>query len=247
MTKALTTQGEKSLTKTGGNAVAAFAARASTVAPTSSPISQAPRTPRVIFAMDATASRAPTWSRAQKVQAEMFRAMEGKGEVQLASYGGGAFRASAWASDARELLAAMQSVHCVAGMTQISDTLAHVARENRKQRISAAVFVGDTVEENAEALIDQARRLGTLGIPVFVFHEVGSERAEPAMRSIAAVSGGAYARFQDGDPLGDLQPLLGAVAAFADGGRAALLTYGERSGNEAVKAIGHQLKLGKPD
>jgi hypothetical protein len=176
----------------------------------------------------------------------MFRHMSGRGAVQLASFGGRSFKASAWASDAVELADEMSGIQCVAGHTQIGAVLAHVAAENRKHRVSAAVFVGDTVEEDEENLVAQARRLGALGIPVFVFHELGSERAEPALRRIAEASGGAYARLPDGDPSGDLAPLLGAVAAYAEGGKKALLRYGEQSGNAAVRAIGQQLKLEGP-
>lgn len=239
--KALMTQGGKALTGKGSSAVAAFVARAGTVSKPFAPISPSVRTPRVVFAMDATASREPTWSRAQRVQAEMFEAMSGRGEVQLASFGGSGFQASKWAADSKALLDDMLAVRCVAGMTQVGAVLRHVAAENKVARVSAAVFVGDTLEEGEGDLVAQARRLGTLGIPLFVFHEVGNADAEPALRRIAEASGGAYARFVDGDAQGDLQPLLGAVAAYAEGGRKALLAYGERSGSEAVRRIGRQL------
>jgi len=62
---------------------------------------------RLIFAMDATASRQPTWDRAQHIQARMFEAASGLGglQVQLVFYRG--FReckASAWVSDGAALL-----------------------------------------------------------------------------------------------------------------------------------------------
>ena len=45
---------------------------------------------RLIFAMDATASRQPTWDRASNIQAEMFKETEALGglEVQLIYYRG---------------------------------------------------------------------------------------------------------------------------------------------------------------
>lgn len=246
MTKAVTVQGGKAVAQSGSSAVAAFVAKAGAVAQPSSPIPPLHRVPRVVFAMDATASRQPTWSRAHRIQGSMFETMSGRGQVQLASYGGFGFTASPWADDSKELMDAMASVRCVAGHTQIGKVLAHVAQENRQTRVSAAVLVGDTMEEQEHDLVSQARRLGTLGIPVFVFHEVGNERAEPALRRIAEASGGAYARFEEGDPAGVLQPLLGAVAAYAEGGKKALLAYGERTNSEAVKRLSQQLKLTGP-
>ena len=55
---------------------------------------------RLIFAMDATASRGPTWDRACHIQAEMFKETEALGglEVQLIYYRGyRECRASRWA------------------------------------------------------------------------------------------------------------------------------------------------------
>jgi hypothetical protein len=201
--------------------------------------------PRIIFSLDATASRAPTWQRAQRVQGEMFEAMSGRGEVQLVSYSGAGVLSSRWATDSRELADDMARVHCVAGNTQIRALLRHYRQEAKGGRV-VAVFIGDTVEEDSQDLIDEARKCKLLGVPVFVFHEVGNPSAEPTLRAIAQESGGAYVRFADGDPKKDLQPLLGAVAAYAEGGRRALLKYGEQSKSEAVKALGYQLKIEGP-
>lgn len=61
---------------------------------------------RLVFAMDATASRRPTWDEAQQVQSEMFRAVEGVGglSVQLVFFRGmGECRASGWVKASRDL------------------------------------------------------------------------------------------------------------------------------------------------
>src|SRR5215469_9573859 len=61
---------------------------------------------RVIFAMDATASRAPTWDRASYVQAEMFEATAGIGglELQLVFYRGyDECKASRWVTNTADL------------------------------------------------------------------------------------------------------------------------------------------------
>ena len=84
---------------------------------------------RLIFALDATASREATWDLACHVQDEMFleAARLGGLEVQLVFYRGfGECRSSSWVRDGRELVRLMRSVRCVAGKTQIARVLRRV-------------------------------------------------------------------------------------------------------------------------
>src|SRR5436189_297054 len=77
---------------------------------------------RLLFAMDATASREPTWDHACGIQGEMFVAAEALGglDVRLAFYRGfDEFKVSRWTSDGRELARLMSAVRCLAGRTQI--------------------------------------------------------------------------------------------------------------------------------
>src|SRR3990172_2271526 len=62
---------------------------------------------RLIFAIDATASRQPTWDRAVQVQSEMFTATAALGglDVQLVYFRGfGKCRASPWIADSKDLV-----------------------------------------------------------------------------------------------------------------------------------------------
>src|ERR1700684_2473192 len=73
---------------------------------------------RLIFALDATASREPTWDRACRLQGEMFEATSSLGglEVQLVYYRGfDECKASRWLTTAPELHRAMRAVFCVGG------------------------------------------------------------------------------------------------------------------------------------
>ena len=82
---------------------------------------------RLMFAMDATASREPTWDMAARIQGEMFEATQALGglEIQLAFYRGfGEFKASQWTADEKALLGQMTAVLCLAGETQIGKVLA---------------------------------------------------------------------------------------------------------------------------
>jgi hypothetical protein len=195
---------------------------------------------RLIFAMDATASREATWDRACKLQGEMFEATAALGglDVQLVFYRGfNECKASRWLGTAAELHHAMHGVSCVGGETQIGRVLAHALREARSQKVNALVFVGDAMEEKVDALAQQAGELGLLGVPVFIFKEGGEDAAARAFRHIAALSGGAFCPFDAGSAE-QLRQLLGAVAAYAAGGRAALTDYGKRAGGAAMLLAG---------
>ena len=192
---------------------------------------------RLIFALDATASREPTWDRACRLQGEMFEATAALGglDVRLMFYRGfSECKASRWMSTAADLHRAMRAVSCLGGETQIERILGHTIAETQKRRVNALVFVGDAMEENVDRLCRQAGELGLLGVPIFLFHEGSDPRAERAFRQMAKLSRGAYLRF-DAASADRLKELLGAVAVYAAGGYRALAAYGERKGGEVLR------------
>jgi len=192
---------------------------------------------RLIFAMDATASREPTWDRAAGIQAAMFQETRDLGglEVQLCWYRGfQELHASPWCASADELLPRMTAVRCAAGLTQIARVLDHAIAEAGRGRVNALVFVGDCVEEDLDRLAGAAGKLGLLGVPAFVFQEGRDPAAERALREIARLSGGAWCPFDAASPK-VLKDLLSAVAVYAAGGRKALQDFGKRRGGEVLK------------
>lgn len=197
---------------------------------------------RLIFAMDATASREPTWDQAARIQSAMFadtRALGGLA-VQLCFYRGfQEFASSDWIGDSDTLLKRMNRVFCAAGLTQIGRVLEHAIAAAGRGRVDALVFVGDCMEENREHLADLAGRLGLLHLPVFVFQEGRDPTAERSFREIARLSGGAWCPFDANSP-DLLRDLLGAVAVYAAGGHAALTRYGQARGG-AVLQLTHQM------
>ncbi|MBL6959439.1 MAG: VWA domain-containing protein [Rhodospirillales bacterium] len=208
------------------------------------PVNKAPgRRGRLLFALDATASREPTWDRASHIQAEMFSETAALGglEVQLAFYRGfGEFKASPWTTQSDDLLKRMTSVFCLAGETQIGKVLQHAVNEHKKEKINALVFVGDCVEEDVDKLGVIAGELGILGVPVFIFHEGDDPIAEFAFKQIAKLTNGACCRF-DSSSAHVLKDLLSAVAVFAAGGRPALEDMAKKRGGEVLKLV-HQVK-----
>ena len=218
--------------------VAAFLDRVKDLAPSQARTGQG----RLLFAMDATMSRQPTWDLALGLQADMFHAVKSVGglDVQLCYFRGfGECRASKWVSDPDALANLMTKVSCRGGYTQIAKVLTHARRENEAKPIDALVYVGDCMEEEIDHLAALAGELGLLGVPVFLFQEGHDAKAERAFKEIARLTGGAYCRFDQGSAK-QLRDLLTAVAVYAAGGKAALEDMSQAQGGSA-RALLEQL------
>jgi hypothetical protein len=195
---------------------------------------------RLVFALDATASRQPTWDMAMQLQAEMFEEVSNL-DIQLVYYRGlGECQASGWVASGRRLANLMSKITCRAGQTQIGKILIHARREAEKsnqgnQRNNVTlVFIGDAMEENIDQIVTVAAALGRLGVKIFMFQEGADANVEHAFREIARLSGGAYCRFHAGAPH-QLAELLRAVAAFTVGGIRALEAKAAKPG--AIKLL----------
>ena len=198
---------------------------------------------RLIFAMDATASREPTWDRACQIQGEMFRATDALGglDVQLVFYRGfGECKTSPWVSSSAALVRRMTAVFCLAGQTQIAKVLRQAIAETKRRKVNALVFVGDCMEESIDELAQLAGELGLQGVPAFMFHEGGDPIAAKAFKEIARLTRGAYCPF-DAASAQQLKDLLSAVAVYAAGGRSALEHYGKTKGG-LVLQLTHQVR-----
>jgi hypothetical protein len=196
--------------------------------------------PRLLFAIDATASRQPTWDSACQQQQAMFReaARIASLRVQLCYYRGfNEFFASDWLDSTEQLGRLMGRVYCQGGHTQIARLLRHAQAEHSRDSVRAMVFIGDAVEENPDTLCNLAGQCGLRSLPLFMFQEGQDPAVERCFRQMSRVSRGAYAHF-DQDSAGTLASLLGAVASFAAGGRRAL----ENQGGESAKLLLEQLR-----
>ena len=194
---------------------------------------------RLIFALDATMSRQPTWDSACALQADMFREAASIGglDIQLVYFRGlGECAASPWVAQTEKLAQLMTRIDCRGGHTQIGKVLGHAVRETDQQRVQALVFVGDAMEEAIDELCAKAGELALRGVPVFMFQEGGDPVAENAYREIARLSRGAYCRFDTG-AAHELGELLRAVAAYAAGGIKALADLSARKDRGAQKLL----------
>jgi hypothetical protein len=168
---------------------------------------------RLIFAMDATMSRQPSWDLALKLQTDMFRAVKKVGGL---------------------------GISCQGGFTEIGKILAHARRESERTKVNAVVYVGDCMEEEIDELSERAGELGILGVPVFLFQEGREPKAERAFKEIARLTRGAYCHFDAGSAR-QLSQLLMAVAVYATGGRKALHDFGADTKNSAAMHLLAQL------
>ena len=100
---------------------------------------------RLIFALDATASRQPTWDTACQLQADMFREVATIGglSVQLVYYRGlSECRSSRWVTQPGHLAGLMERIMCRSGETQIGKVLAHARRETELLKVQAGLGQG---------------------------------------------------------------------------------------------------------
>jgi hypothetical protein len=179
---------------------------------------------RLVFAMDATASRQPTWDLAVSLQADMFRASADLAPlaIQLAWYRGlGELHLDEWQADAEQLARRMSAVRCMAGRTQIARLLRTVLRQQTGAAARALVFIGDAMEEEPTILSELAGQCRIQGLPLFLFQEGRDPTVTHCFREMARISGGAWSHF-DQRSAQRLAELLGAVARYAAGGRVAL-------------------------
>lgn len=224
-------QGDASSPARQGDAVAQFL---DTVRQAKRPAPGA-RKGRLIFAMDATASREPSWDQAVDVQARMFQETASLGglDVQLVYYRGfNECRASRFVDQPMHLVDLMTKVRCLAGRTQLARVFKHAIKATQDKRVDALVFVGDCFEENLDLVAESAGQLGVLGVKAFLFQEGHNAQASQAFRHLAQLTGGAHCAFDLSSPE-QLRQLLAAVAVYAAGGAPALEDYAKRGGRGA--------------
>ena len=201
---------------------------------------------RLLFAMDATASRENSWDMACQIQADMFMSTQMMGSLEISLcyfHGYNEFKHFPWTQNAKNLRDQMLQVRCLGGQTQIKRTLDHAISICTKQNIKAVVYIGDCCEESIDHIATSAGKLGVLGVPVFIFHEGHEPSAKRAFQHIAQLTNGAYCAF-DENSVAQLKDLLCAVAAYAVGGLSALKKQTQQ-GNLVAQAIVKQLPKGQ--
>ena len=170
---------------------------------------------RLIFALDATMSRQPTWDLALSLQVHMFEAAAEIGglDVQLVYFRGlRECRASGFVSQGQGLAELMSRISVRGGTTQWRKVLSHARDAAKAARVGALVCIGDAMEEPLESLLGLAGDLALAGVKAFMFQEGDDPAARKAFQEIARLTDGAYAAF-DSNGAERLAALLRSAAA----------------------------------
>jgi hypothetical protein len=171
---------------------------------------------RLVFAVDATASRSAAWGAAKKLQDKLFAAVPGELDVALAVHGGNKLHTfTPFTANAMELRKLAATVRCRAGHTRLLDILARSLNTGA----SVMVYIGDVFEESERKALHLASLLKRNKTRVIVLHDRTGQDFDggEVFRAIAEITGGAVLPF-DHSSLERLGELLEAVAVLAVGG-----------------------------
>jgi hypothetical protein len=177
-----------------------------------------PARPRLVFAVDATASREPAWATARQVTDALVKALPGELDVALAVHGGSRVHTfTAFTDDPAKLRDRAAGVVCEAGLTRLLPILETALK---RPAVRVVVYIGDVFEESLHHGRRLADAMGKRDTKLIVLHDT----ADPTARRDAEVfwdlakrTGGCVLPFDANAP-GRLRDLLSAVAVYAVGG-----------------------------
>jgi hypothetical protein len=177
-----------------------------------------PTRPRLVFAVDATASREPAWTAAKQVTDALVKALPGELDVALAVHGGSRVHTfTAFTNDAATLRDRAAGVACEAGFTRLLPIL---AASLKRPAVRVVVYIGDVFEENRQHGRQLADSMGAQGIKLIVLHDTldpSARRDAEVFWDLAKRTGGCVLAFDASAP-GRLRDILSAVAVYAVGG-----------------------------
>ena len=178
-----------------------------------------PSRPRLIFAVDATASREPAWAAARAVTDALVEALPGALDVALAVHGGGRVHTfTGFTSNPATLRDQAAGVTCQPGFTRLVPIL---AASLKQQAVRVIIYIGDVFEEDLPRARRIADSLGAQGTRLIVLHDTAdatARRDAEVFWDLAKRTGGCVLPF-DASASGRLRDLLSAVAVYAVGGK----------------------------
>lgn len=214
-------------------------------APVAAPVAADPPA-RLVFAFDATSSRAAAWSTSTALTLELLSALPGRLQVALAVHGGSEMHTfTRFETDAAKLRARVAAVSCRAGETRLLDILARVLETDG---VGTVVYVGDVFEESERRARKLAAALAARNIRLIVLHDTGQispldEAGSGIFAEMANITGGCVLPFHAG-ALPKLRELLSAVAVLAVGGTEMLAE--KQDAMPAARLLLEHLKGEKP-
>ncbi len=189
--------------------------------------------PRLLFAMDATASREASWNVAKEITGAMFEAVPGALDVALAYHGGGRLQElTSFSTNAKAFREQIHLVSCQAGRTALNHILDNALKI---PRLKALIYVGDCFEESAIEAVELAQQLKLKGVRCFMFHDqspqsqgYNTDTARIVFEQIAQITGGALFPFDETSPMA-VRELLEAIAVYAPHGLKALKALAQKN------------------
>jgi len=175
---------------------------------------------KLLFAIDATASREPAWEAAKQLTDSFFDAVPGMIDIGLAAYGGNRVHTfTPYVADARRLRRLASGISCRAGYTQLLPILRRVVETGD---VGVVLYITDAFEEDATTAARLAEMLKAKGTRVIVLFDGWSDsEARAVFEDLAARTGGAVLPFE-ASAIERLKGLIAAAAVLAVGGEVLL-------------------------
>lgn len=178
--------------------------------------------PRMVLAMDATASREPVWDIAKDLMDVICQALPGELDVALAVHSGGRMeRYTAFTSKASQLRDEVASVSCHPGLTKLIPLM---RRTLDFDGVKTMVYIGDVMEEDVEEAMIVCEKMRLRGIKLVVLHDktimdMKVAQAEKIFASMTKKTNGCVLEF-DMSSIQKLKEILQALVVVSVKGRA---------------------------
>jgi len=183
--------------------------------------------PRLVFAIDATASREEAWDAAKKITDTLFCAVPDALDVALAVHGGSEVHTfTEFCADYKSLRAMAGRVHCQMGLTQLNEIMRQTISH---ERVKVLVYIGDVYEEDVNVAVELAETLKIKGCRIVILHD-GHEGSSDhrAFQAIAKAGNGCVLPFNS-NAIKDMRASIEAIAILASGGTKLLETKSKTS------------------
>ena len=174
---------------------------------------------KLLFSLDATASRSGAWEVSKQITNIIFDTIPGQLEVALAYHGGSQVKKfTDFTKSFKRFQDQLMMIECEAGMTQLNEILLSSSKING---LGAICYIGDCYEENLESAKKIALSLKLNGTKLFIFQdktEFEEEKATLAFNTLVDICGGAVLDFNQ-NAVKEIEELLTAVTLFSAGGK----------------------------
>lgn len=174
---------------------------------------------KLLFSLDATASRHGAWEASQKITHSMFDSIPGELSVALSYHGGSRLKEfTEFTQSFKKFQDKLSLIECEAGATKLNDILENASRI---EDIGAIVYIGDCYEESLSSGTEICKKLRINGCKLFIFQDKTDGeniQATHAFGAMVDVCGGALLDFNQ-QAIKEAEQLLTAITLYSAGGK----------------------------